>query len=102
MDEQTDEESTTDPRPELPTPGDRYDLGNKRGKAPSLDINAFTPEQRVSYIMDVRRRVDDDPTKVSDDDIRNAVCCIRLGRADVAKTRRSKKDTPPKVTLADF
>ena len=87
MDEQTEEGATTD---------------QKLGQPPQLDINEFTPEERVSYIMDIRRRVDADPTQVTDDEIRNAVCCIRIGRADVAKTRRSKKDTPPKTTLADF
>ena len=83
------------------TPTEARKLGSGE-HVPPLDINEFTPEERVSYIMDIRRRVDADPTQVTDDEIRNAVCCIRIGRADVAKTRRSKKDTPPKTTLADF
>lgn len=77
-------------------------MGQKLETPIPPDINEFTHEQRIDYIMNVRRRVDEDDTKVTDDEIRNAVCLIRLTRADVAKTRRSKKDTGPKVTLADF
>jgi len=89
---------------EAPQPGARSDLSNKSGLGTTLppDLDAFTHEQRIDYIMNVRRRVDEDDTKVSDDEIRNAVCLIRLTRADVAKTRRSKKDTGPKISLADF
>jgi len=77
-------------------------MGQKDETPIPPDINAFTPEERVSYIMDIRRRVEKDQTQVTDDEIRNAVCLIRLNRADVAKTRRSKKDDAPKIGLEFF
>jgi len=85
---------------EEPT-GETPTEGQKLGALPP-DINAFTPEERIDYIMAIRRRVDEDDTKVSDDEIRNAVCLIRLTRADVAKTRRSKKAPETTFKLSDF
>lgn len=85
-----------EPREEPPTEV------RKLGDVLPPDIHEFNAEERINYIMDIRRRVEDDDTKVSDDEIRNAVSLIRLNRADVAKTRRSKKDTAPKFDLSAF
>ena len=65
-----------------------------------LDVQALNPQERVSYILEVRRRVNEGET-VPDDDIRDAVRCIRVGRAETPRGKK-KKDEAPAVSLSDF
>ena len=66
-----------------------------------LDVNAMDYQARVDYILNIRRRVQEDRTKVSDDEIRDAVRMIRIDRGASPKSK-NKKEAVPKVTLADF
>ena len=69
--------------------------------ARSLDLNSLDPQGRINYIMEVRRRIQEDPKSVSDDEIRDAVRLIRLNRAEPTK-RKASKSAAPAVTLSDF
>lgn len=82
---------------EQPQPPETPQLEDK----PPLDIDKLTAQERVSYTLDIRHRVNEGKT-VSDDEIRDAVRCIRLIRADSAGKRGVKKATAAPVTLADF
>ena len=70
--------------------------------APPLNLDSMDYQARVDYILNVRRRVQEDRTKVSDDEIRDAVRCIIASRAAAPGGGKKKKDAAPKVTLADF
>jgi len=48
-----------------------------------LDINSMSHQDRINFIFDVRRRIQEGEV-VSDDEIRNVVRIIRLSRADAA------------------
>lgn len=69
--------------------------------APQPNLNALNHDERVSYIMEVRRRVQEDPKSVTDDEIRDAVRLIRLNRAEPTK-RKATKAAPAAVSLSDF
>lgn len=51
------------------------------------NVNSLSPQVRANFIMSVRQRIQAGED-VSDDEIRNAVHCIRLSRADTAKICR--------------
>ncbi len=65
------------------------------------DLSLMSQPERMSFILDVRARVQADE-EVSDEDIRNAVRLIRLSRADTSRGAKSTKKAAPKITLADF
>lgn len=65
-----------------------------------LDVEALSPQERVNYILEVRRRVSEGEV-VPDDEIRDAVRCIRTSRAESPRGR-AKKDAVPAVSLSDF
>lgn len=66
------------------------------------DVMNLSPQQRVEYILDVRRRIQADSTSVSDDEIRNAVRLIRISRSDAGRSKKAGKKVVPVVNLSDF
>ena len=85
---------------ESPTPPSGIEEGMGAYSPP--DFNSMDYATRVDFILDVRRRVQEDRSKVSDDEIRDAVRCIIASRAAAPGGGKKKKDAAPKVTLADF
>lgn len=65
------------------------------------DLSSLSPQERINYILEIRRRVQEDPKSVTDDEIRDAVRLIRLNRAEPTRRGTSKAATPP-VSLSDF
>lgn len=66
------------------------------------DVMNLSSDKKVSYILDVRRRIQADSSYVSDDEIRNAVRLIRTTRSDAGRAKKATKTPKPTVTLADF
>jgi len=64
------------------------------------DLSSLSSQERINYILEIRRRVQEDPKSVTDDEIRDAVRLIRLNRAEPTK-RKTKVEAPP-VSLSDF
>ena len=73
----------------------------ENGTAPPPDLGSLSHQDRINYIMEVRRRVQENPKSVTDDEIRDAVRMIRLNRAEPTKRKASKAATPA-VSLSDF
>jgi len=65
-----------------------------------LDIDSMDSQARTTYILNVRRRINDGE-EVSDDEIRDSVRLIRLSRSSAAKSTGTKKDVPV-ISLKDF
>ena len=63
------------------------------------DLSTLTSQERVNHILAIRRRVQEDPKSVSDDEIRDAVRLIRLNRAEPRSRKSSTKKT---ISLSDF
>ena len=68
---------------------------------PPLDPSSLSSQERINYILEIRRRVQEDAKSVTDDEIRDAVRMIRLNRAEPTKRGTSKTATPA-VSLSDF
>ena len=65
------------------------------------DLSSLSSQDRINYILEIRRRVQEDPKSVTDDEIRDAVRLIRLNRAEPTRRGASKAATPA-VSLSDF
>ncbi len=75
--------------------------GNCEASPSPLNIEALDNQERISYILDVRRRIQAEEV-VSDDEIRDAVRIIRFNRSNISRSPKSAKVKKPLVTLADF
>lgn len=100
----TGQETTTTPAPDLSsvTPGQAAMAVEHAILPDQNDVMNLSPQQRVEYILDVRRRIQADPQSVSDDEIRNAVRLIRISRSDAGRSRKAGKKVVPVVGLSDF
>jgi len=68
-----------------------------------LDPSTLSHDERISHILDIRRRVQQDASSVSDDEIRLAVQLIRMNRAEPTRRKTTKTKEPvKKVSLSDF